>query len=47
MFPVWFFITLLIVIGCLLYVTRTTEDDFIMICKNQGKKLHWWITGKN
>jgi hypothetical protein len=46
MFPVWFFIILIVVIGYLLYVTRTTEDNFIMICKNHGKRIHCWLTGK-
>lgn len=47
MFPVWFFITLIILICYLLYLTRTTDDNFLMICKNQGKKIQLWLSGKN
>jgi len=47
MFSVWFFLTLIVVICYLLYITRTTEDNFITICKNHGKRIQCWLTGKN
>jgi len=46
MFPLWFFIVLITVICYLLYITRTTEETFIMISKNHLKKIQYWIKGK-
>jgi hypothetical protein len=43
MLPVWFFITLIVVIAYLLYVTRTTEDNIIVMSKNQVKRLQYWM----
>lgn len=43
MFPVWFFIVLIVLIGYLLYITRTTEDDILMMSKNQFKRLQYWV----
>ncbi len=43
MLPVWFFITLIVVIAYLLYVTRTTEDNIVVIGKNKVKKLQYWM----
>jgi len=45
MFPVWFFLMLIGVIFYLLYLTRTTEDTFGMICNNQLKKIQYWFRG--
>ncbi len=43
MFPVWFFLVLMTVICYLLYVTRTTEDDLLVMSKNQIRNLQYWI----
>jgi hypothetical protein len=43
MFPVWFFIVLLAIIGYLLYITRPSEDNFAMMSKNQIRKLQYWL----
>jgi hypothetical protein len=43
MFPVWFFILLLLVISYLLYVTRPTEDSIVVLGKNQIRKLQYWF----
>jgi hypothetical protein len=43
MFPVWFFIVLISVICYLLYLTRTTEEDIVMMGKNQLKRLQYWV----
>lgn len=43
MFPVWFFILLISVICYLLYITRTTEEDIVMMSKNQLKRLQFWF----
>jgi hypothetical protein len=42
MFPVWFFIVLIVVICYLLYVTRTTEEDIIVMSKNKIRSLQYW-----
>jgi hypothetical protein len=39
MFPVWFFIILLVVITYLLYITRPTEDSIVVQGKNQLRKF--------
>jgi hypothetical protein len=39
MFPVWFFILLLIGISYLLYITRPTEDSIVVLGKNQLRKI--------
>ena len=41
MFPVWFFILLICVICYLLYITRTTEEDILLMSKNQLKRLQY------
>lgn len=46
MFPVWFFILMILVICYLLYVTRTTEEDILMISKNQWKRMQYWMKDK-
>jgi hypothetical protein len=43
MFPVWFFIILIGVICYLLYITRTTEEDILMMSKNQLKRFQYWM----
>lgn len=43
MFPMWFFIVLLAVIGYLLYITRPSEDNFADISKNGFRKLQYWF----
>lgn len=43
MFPVWFFILLVLVICYLLYITRTTEDDILIMSKNQLKRMQYWM----
>ena len=47
MFPMWFFLVLITIICYLLYITRTTEETFIMMSKNHLKKFHYWIKGTN
>jgi len=39
MFPMWFFIVLIVLICSLLFITRTTEESFVMMSKNSLKKL--------
>ncbi len=46
MFPVWFFIILIGIIGYLLYLTRPNENSFVMISKNGIRKMHSWLRGK-
>lgn len=43
MLPVWFFIVLIVGICYLLYITRTTEEDIVMMGKNHIKRLHYWM----
>lgn len=43
MFPVWFFIILILVICYLLYITRTTEEDILVMSKNQLKRMQLWM----
>jgi hypothetical protein len=43
MFPVWFFILVISAICYLLYITRTTEEDILMMSKNQLKRLQFWM----
>ena len=43
MFPVWFFIVLISVICYLLYLTRTTDDDIVMMGKAHLKRLQYWV----
>lgn len=43
MFPMWFFIILIVLIGYLLYITRPSEESFTMMCKNQLDKMTYWI----
>lgn len=43
MFPVWFFILLILVISYLLYITRPTEDSIVVLGRNQLRKLQYWL----
>jgi hypothetical protein len=43
MFPMWFFIILLVLIGYLLYITRPSEETFGMMCKSQLDKVQYWF----
>lgn len=43
MLPVWFFIVLISGICYLLYITRTTEEDILVISKNHLKRLQYWV----
>jgi hypothetical protein len=45
MFPMWFFIVLILTICYLLYLTRRTEDDFMEMSKNNWKKFQVWMKG--
>lgn len=45
MLPMWFFIILICVIFCLLYITRTTEENLMMMSKNHLRKFQYWIKG--
>jgi hypothetical protein len=45
MFPLWFFLVLMGVICYLLYVTRTTEETFLHMSRNQLKKFQYWMRG--
>ncbi|WP_172623049.1 hypothetical protein [Flavisolibacter ginsenosidimutans] len=35
MFPLWFFVVLIVLICYLLYLTRTTEEDLRTMSRNQ------------
>jgi hypothetical protein len=43
MLPVWFFIVLILSIFYLLYITRTTEENIVMISKNQLRRIQFWF----
>jgi hypothetical protein len=43
MFPMWFFILLIVLIGYLLYITRPTEETFSMMCKSRLDKVQYWL----
>ncbi|WP_165917194.1 hypothetical protein [Flaviaesturariibacter aridisoli] len=43
MFPVWFFILLILVISYLLYITRPSEESIVVLGKNQLRKLQYWF----
>jgi hypothetical protein len=43
MLPVWFFLVLISGICYLLYITRATDEDILMIGKNQLKRLQYWV----
>lgn len=45
MFPVWFFIVLILLICYLLYVTRTTEENIMNISRNGIRKFQYWMKG--
>ncbi len=45
MFPMWFFIVLIAVICYLLYVTRTTDENLVVMGKNHFRKIQYWIKG--
>lgn len=47
MFPVWFFIVLLVVIAYLLYITRPSEDNIAVISKSQLRKFQYWFRRGN
>lgn len=47
MFPMWFFIILLVLIGYLLYITRPSEETFGMMCKNRLDKVQFWLRTLN
>jgi hypothetical protein len=43
MFPVWFFIVLIVVICYLLYLTRTTEETFVNMSKDRIRRFQYWM----
>ena len=43
MFPVWFFIVLILLICYLLFITRPSEDSLVMIYKSKWEKLQFWF----
>ena len=45
MFPLWFFIVLILVICYLLYITRTTEENFVGMSRNHWKRFQLWVRG--
>lgn len=45
MLPMWIFIVLITLICYLLYITRTTEENFLMMSKNHLKKFQYWVKG--
>ena len=45
MLPMWFFMVLIGIICYLLYITRTTEENFVMMSKNHLKKFQYWVKG--
>ena len=46
MLPMWMFIVLIILICSLLYITRTTEENFLVISKNQLKMIQYFIKSR-
>ena len=43
MFPVWFFILLILLISYLLYITRPSEESIVVLGKNQLRKIQYWF----
>lgn len=43
MFPVWFFILLIVMISYLLYITRPSEESIAVLGRNQLRKLQYWF----
>ena len=43
MFPMWFFIVLLAVIGYLLYITRPSENNIADFGRSGLRKLQYWL----
>jgi hypothetical protein len=41
----WFFIILILGICYLLYLTRRTEEDLVVISRDRWKKLQVWFKG--
>ena len=39
MFPLWFFVLLIAVVCYLLYVTRTTEEDLVLMSRTHLKNV--------
>lgn len=46
MFPVWFFLILIGIIGYLLYLTRPNEDSLAMISRNSIRRFQRLIKGR-
>jgi hypothetical protein len=42
MFPLWFFIVLIIVISCLLFITRRSNESFTVMRMNHVRRLQFW-----
>ncbi|MFL5773588.1 MAG: hypothetical protein ACJ75F_10545 [Flavisolibacter sp.] len=45
MFPMWFFIVLIMIICYLLYITRTTEENLLAMSRNHFRKIQFWVKG--
>lgn len=46
MFPMWFFIVLIVLICYLLYATRTSQKDLKALSENQAKQLQYLANEK-
>lgn len=48
MFPVWFFIILILIICYLLILTRPSEDSLLTVGRNNMKKVQkFWFRNQN
>ncbi len=47
MFPVWFFIILILLICYLLFITRPSEETLMMIGKSKWQKIQFWLKNNN
>jgi hypothetical protein len=43
MFPVWFFVILIVVICYLLYITRPSEESILATSRNRIRKVQFWF----
>jgi len=44
MFPMWFFLVLIVLFACLLYKTRITEEEILLSGKKKLKKIDYGVT---
>jgi hypothetical protein len=46
MFPMWFFILLVILICYLLIITRPSEESILVSSRHQLRRIQFWIKGR-